>query len=185
MHIAKTAGPLIYIAGPFFNPDQQQLVTDLEVVLDAQGYHYYSPFSAQGRVSVKVETAEQATTIFESNMAQLEEADVMIAILDYLLPKGQTLRAVNHVGGNEDNAPAWMSYPLCIPDTGTIFEVGVFAGIGKPVIGFTSREPRHCNLMVTQSMQGVCYGFDALAKVFDRDGITVDAETCKWKGGFV
>lgn len=178
--IKKVMRPAVYIAGPFFNKRQQQLIMDVEEFLKLAGYDYYSPYSSQGREFKKIETPAVAEAIFMANVREIEECDVVLAVLDYLLPEDQRLCVVR--GG-----PVVAGYtPVKVPDSGTIWEIGFAYGKRMPIVGLTmqSKATSTLNLMMTQSLSAVCYGFEDLKKTFLIDMLTL-GNNPGWEGRYI
>lgn len=70
----------VYIAAPFFNPDQVTRVALVETLLEKHGLTYFSPRkqSAIGPIS----SPEVRKKSFEMNVNGIEEAEYLIAITD-------------------------------------------------------------------------------------------------------
>lgn len=94
----------VYIAAPFFNERQLEIVEQVEGYLDAKGIGYFSPRS-QGKSlkdMTKEETMNAKGIIFKSNIDAMDSCTHMIACVEQ-------------------------------KDTGTSFEIGYYYG-KKPVI---------------------------------------------------
>ena len=149
----------VYIAGPFFNPQQVEQVARIENVLESAGVDFFSPrLQHGGGTGVKqpvptVGSRDMAERVFRKNFEEIEDCTAMLAVLDYLLPPGDGLALVN--GGNVQRF-------LSLPDTGTIWEMGVAYGQGIPVTGFMVSPQSYMNLMLTQSMHGVITSYEML-----------------------
>lgn len=100
----------IYIAAPFFKPEQIAFVENIEGKLDSLGVSYFSPRSegtlsemdAKGRMDTKA-------GIFKKNITGIEKADIVIAVID-------------------DR------------DTGTTWEMGYAYASNKPVISISNND---------------------------------------------
>ena len=73
----------VYIASPFFNEEQLKPVIELEELLDELGVQFHSP----RQVGVLKEMTEEqrgqvAGNMFDSNIYQMDKANIIIAILD-------------------------------------------------------------------------------------------------------
>lgn len=70
----------VYIAAPFFNPDQITRVALVETLLEKHGFTYFSPRkqSAIGPIS----SPDVRKKAFEMNVQGIEEAEFLIAITD-------------------------------------------------------------------------------------------------------
>lgn len=96
----------VYIAAPFFTPEQLAIVERVEGILDSHGIPYFSPRS--GGVLKSMSKEEQAKTkkqIFDSNIYEMDDCDHMIACVEHR-------------------------------DTGTSFEIGYYYAKGKPITLF-------------------------------------------------
>jgi len=93
----------VYIASPFFNPEQLAYVMLVEEILEELGIDYFSPRS-EG--TIKEMTSEQkeanSKAMYEENINQLIECNVIIVNLDW-------------------------------KDTGTIFELGYAARLREEI----------------------------------------------------
>ena len=107
----------VYLASPFFNETELKNVEYVESILSEKGIPYYSPIRYEAKN--KKGTIEWAREIFEIDKAEIDNADIVIA-LDY---------------GNYG-------------DTGTAWECGYAAGIGKQVILVHTDRDGDSNLMM-------------------------------------
>lgn len=99
----------VYIAAPFFIPQQVALVEAAERELGRDGLDYFSPRSEGTLKNMSVEEQKQTRKqIFDSNIQNMNECTHMLAIVEY-------------------------------KDTGTIFEMGYFHAQGKPIIMVSSK----------------------------------------------
>lgn len=80
----------VYLAGPFFNDAEIEVIEYVESVLAAKGLSYYSPM--RHGVFPEVGTPEWAEALFESDRAAIEEADAVVAV---------------YYGSNSDTGTAW------------------------------------------------------------------------------
>ncbi len=173
----------VYLAGPFFNPPQLQLIMDLEMVLaKGPGTTFFSPRLQHGEKPKPITNEIQARDVFDENSRQMLKCDWMLAVADYLLPDKAALRLC------EDNGslPATrISGPLQLPDTGTVWEMGMAYALDIPVIMFTTKEQGKgkMNIMLSQSAAGVLYGMDDL-RTFLKGGCDFE-NLNQWQGGYV
>lgn len=168
--------PKFYVAGPFFNERQTQVIQQIETMLDDYGYPYFSPRQHGPVLEGRPRSMEDAMKVFDSNVMGLLDVDVLLAVADYLLPEGQELRAVTPVEDDEDDMVsdrvdvfAATSPALHIPDLGTTFELGLAHGIrmkrdaidNKPeIVLFTERQQiRSINLMLTMCADGTLFSW--------------------------
>jgi hypothetical protein len=150
----------VYLASPGFNVEEKVLLKRYEDAIEACNYKLFSPFRDQAIVDFRVEANRRK--IFDSNAKAIEECDWMVVNLDFTTIAGK--------------------YPIPIPDSGTLFEVGMAHGLrrrlelsGNPInsiapniIAVTSEQAWGINIMLqygTQSfISGVDRFFEALAK---------------------
>lgn len=71
-------GPKIYLASPFFNPGEFWLMEEMEKILSEEGADVFAPYFDVGHV----EDYEDQTTIAQKDLKALEQADVLLALLD-------------------------------------------------------------------------------------------------------
>ncbi len=162
--------PKFYIAAPFFNKGQTALVKRIEQTFDNAKVPYFSPRSLHpdfDDCAPSIETPEAGHMIFKANVNAIMKCGAMLAVLDYNLPPGMTLRAYH-----EDTM--LVSNPIHLPDTGVVFECGVAHSHVIPIIGFTQADPKNLNVMLTRAMKGMLYGVPQLnewlqALVVERD----------------
>lgn len=70
----------VYLAGPFFNDTQLNVVEKIKKILDSLGIKYYSP-KDELRFR-KEDPPEKAKECFDSNLKAMTDSDFMIAIID-------------------------------------------------------------------------------------------------------
>lgn len=102
----------IYIAAPFFNEQQLQLVQFIEHEIRSAGLAYYSPRNdGVLKDMTPAERIEAGPKLFRLNCTKIKECDCVLALLDH-------------------------------SDAGTTWETGFAYGIGQLVYGYrTSTEP--------------------------------------------
>lgn len=203
----------VYLAGPFFNTAQIELIARAEAMIRGSGHRLFSPreHPANG-FAEKLHTTEEraaflrgaADGIFESNLVGMAESRHMIAVLDYLLPTDLALLLARPIGDGGN-----IRFPFGLPDTGTVWEMGYFQNFfnersdldepidlefqrvkAKPrrqIIGFTTR-PREkagtLNLMLTQCCRGVLFGWEELEQFLGKDTMDFNWSVLqKWNGG--
>lgn len=136
----------IYLAGPFFTKEQQQVATQLESLLkdatDNYEVKFFSP--RQGEASqemkmyqVKGEQPPQdlRERVFRDNVENIDDADLLLAYIDNF-------------------------------DPGTIYEVGYAYASSVPVLSFSAKG-YGMNLMLAQSVIGHTRGLDELEEALD------------------
>jgi nucleoside 2-deoxyribosyltransferase len=70
--------PYIYIAGPFFNPEQLAIIEDIKKVLQFSGLEYFSP-KDECMYEPGVTTPEQ---VLDINVRALEQTDLTVCVTD-------------------------------------------------------------------------------------------------------
>lgn len=173
---------MIYIAGPFFNPAQAELIGYIENTLRAFAVPFVSPRLQGENKKPGPLSASDAETIFTRNLGDIRRSTHMLAVVDWLMPKGQYVSAVLM---DETEADRPIGPALNIPDSGTVWEMGFCLGIRRQhymrLMLYTERKPEEgLNLMLTQGCHGVIYGRDQLADAaaggFDLNHLS------RWKG---
>jgi len=73
----------IYIGSPFFSNEQIQQVKDIEEAILKSGHDYYSPMrhSVLKDMTPK-ERANSARKVFDENIAEMDKADLILAMTD-------------------------------------------------------------------------------------------------------
>lgn len=185
----KAAGGLWYLAGPFFNPAQRQHAEELAAfAAEARGEdNVYAPVSA----GVTLDTAEKAKEVYDTNVERLLACGVLLAQVEWLLPEGQENRIVEphyigHLGqraeqlrGERGVAVHLKSGPLNVPDSGTVWELGMARGIRERdaaaskasnppkvpfIVAYTVGEQSQLNLMLARSCDAYLRGREALER---------------------
>lgn len=115
----------IYIASPFFSPEQVDRVQRVEEALkhNPTVSDFYSPRLHQDAQSEQF-SKEWAAEIFKRDMDQIAAADVIVTVLDF---EAQNI------------------------DSGTAYELGVATMSNKPILALQEKE-EGVNLMVTESL---------------------------------
>jgi len=72
---------LIYIAGPFFKPEQKAVIQQIETFLDNKEMKYFSPREYGVLLDGKM-TSERIKRIFAMNVRMIEACNTMIAVTD-------------------------------------------------------------------------------------------------------
>ncbi|WP_367295432.1 nucleoside 2-deoxyribosyltransferase [Levilactobacillus yonginensis] len=115
----------IYVASPFFSPEQVDRVKRLEAALEANPTvtDFYSPRLHQDAEHEQF-TKPWATEIFHRDMGQIAAADVIVTVIDF---EAKNL------------------------DSGTAYELGVATMSDKPILALQEKDEA-VNLMITESM---------------------------------
>ena len=93
----------IYIAGPFFNKEELQFVKEIELQLKSNNINFFSPRK-------------------EGILKDMSEEDRLKKMNDIFNKNISEMKECTHMIANIDNF-----------DTGTMFEIGFFHALGKPV----------------------------------------------------
>lgn len=100
----------IYLAAPFFKPEQITLVDRIEKLVEGLGFDLFSPRREGTLLDMsKEERAAKSRSMFESNVRGIAERDLVLAVID-------------------DS------------DRGVIWEMGFAYGVGTPVVTFTDHD---------------------------------------------
>jgi nucleoside 2-deoxyribosyltransferase len=128
----------IYLAGPFFNPQQLNTVKTIEDILDRLDLIYFSP--RQGGVILKdltfEERAIQANRVYKENVDRLNWCDVVLAIID-------------------DRDP------------GTYWELGYGLAKGKRLVTYTAHD-YGLNVMLQEAVTAHVTNLDDLAYILKK-----------------
>lgn len=139
---------MIYIAAPFFNPEQLALVQEVELAITNAGMEYFSPRSIGVLQDMQPqERLANMKRIFEANVENINACDCLLAILDYR-------------------------------DTGTTWELGYAYGYypSRYIAGYTSSPDVKINVMLGQCLDGHIVGPEELARFLAqlKDGLVDD-----------
>ena len=157
----------VYIAGPFFNPEQVLIVEEIESILDAAGITYFSPMREGGVVADNPNL--KARDVFRNDCLGIVRCKWVLCIGVYV---GVELARIDNATGTQ--------HTVYVPDTGTVWEAGFATALGKPVVGYAPVDtPTHrINLMLTECWSHVCYGHEEL-RLF----VAGNFRKQSWKGG--
>lgn len=144
-----------YIAAPFFNDQQKEIVEKIEKRLRGIGIEYFSPrhsiYSKEARQ--KGMTPQLARKIFELNVVELESCSTLIAVLEWALAPGGRVFV---------SEPAKTDQRIYIPDSGTVWELGNAHALEKPpyIVGIygLTQSNRKINLMLQQACDLLLFG---------------------------
>lgn len=125
----------IYVASPFFSPEQVDRVKRVEAALEANPTvkDFYSPRLHQDAANEQF-TKPWATEIFHRDMDQIAAAEVIVTVIDF---EAKNL------------------------DSGTAYELGVATMSNKPIIAIQEKDEA-VNLMITESMHWYTKNIDDL-----------------------
>ena len=186
--------PMWYLAGPFFNPSQMDLIKSIEESFIDSGVPMFSPRLCDENKKKGPLTAQDARVIFARNVDNILNCGCMLAVLDWKMPSNQYIAQVERGLKPSENygrpTPDLIkNFPLNLPDTGTVFEMGAMymqwlllhqmakssfpENGGKPrLVGFTERgEKDKLNIMLTQACCGIIHGLDELKQFLNKGDI--------------
>ena len=123
----------IYLAGPFFSDLQIKRIRQVKELLSKNNTidtdHIFLPMEQDSDAQFEFGTLSWQQQTFNTDVRHIHQADCVVAVLDYEHSKNGT--------------------PL--PDSGTIFEIGVAYQANIPVILVHFEEVDTINLMLAQS----------------------------------
>jgi nucleoside 2-deoxyribosyltransferase len=169
--------PRFYLAGPFFNPEQIELMQRIETEFVEACIPFFSPRMEQGNQKKGPIDAARAGEIYRNNVVNIHDCEAVLAVLDWKMPRNAFITLMTFsTKGEKDVFTRWAmegSYPkasfsgkgksLQIPDSGTVFEMGYAAALNKPIVIYTERSLKEpLNLMLTRCSRGVIRGIDEL-----------------------
>lgn len=135
----------VYIAGPFFNPPQVELIERIERHLTDAGFSFISPRLQPANKSPI--TASQADEIFKRNLNDITRCNIVLACVDWLMPKGQTIVRIDREADID-----YFAKPLSLPDSGTVFEMGLAVAWDKMLVLYTERRlDQPLNVMLSRA----------------------------------
>ena len=146
------------MASPGFSIEEKVLLKHYEEALESAGYIVFSPFRDAPVVDFKIK--ENRKKIYEANAKAIEEADWIVVNLDFTTIAGK--------------------YPIPIPDTGTVWEIGMASGLRRyressgsiiscpNIIAITSSQAWGINIMLEHSVQGFVSGIDRFFEALNK-----------------
>lgn len=169
-----------YLAGPFFNHAQLALIQRLERAFEDHQIECFSPRLQHGEKPTPIETANQAQQVFAENARALKACRGVVAVVDWTTVGSVCIRAgIDRADGTFETV---RGEPINLPDTGTVWEMGVAYAYNRPVVMYTER-PVHAklNIMLTQSCLGVARSEKQLMEFLTNEQArTLDT----WKGAY-
>lgn len=144
----------IYLAGPFFNPEQVALIRELEKIISP--YQSFSP-SRDGKVCPPNASNDIRRDVFMININEIMQCNLIVAVMEwvgdelYQLPYSK-VQDTKNCSDFEDNCKQ-----VSIPDSGTVFEIAYGYAQGVPTIGVYTKDEnaKRANLMLAESMLGI------------------------------
>ncbi len=164
--MARGFKPKVYIAGPLFNSQQVEILKRIEETLSSYEYSIYRPRLDSGSHLMSLEEKKDYnkwTPIFNRNEEEIHSCDILLAVLEYPMPRGNKLGIYREDG--DTIVPLVKS--IEIPDSGTVWEMGAARALGKLVIGFyPTKENNKINLMLSHGCDGMIVGWRNLKGFF-------------------
>jgi hypothetical protein len=138
--------PKVYIAGPFFNDPQREIIARIEDLLTSMSIGFYSPRLHSGSADFTPEQRKDPKCwqrIYESNVKQMHVCGIVLAVIEYALPPNCGLYSIGNYepvpplvirkdlpGGRErvTTFTAQTFGRVEIPDLGTAWEMGYARG---------------------------------------------------------
>lgn len=163
----------IYIAGPFFNAKENDVIGQIEnyckhAVQSGGIDGYFSPRKSGGNADRQKDVQTHASDIFKANYVAIDASSEIIAVLDRQFMPGQTVALLRNKDEKGDciNPPEVVKADLQQPDLGTVWEMGYAYAKHTTVVGFSLRERGvgKMNLMLTQSCIAVLHGWTELSE---------------------
>jgi nucleoside 2-deoxyribosyltransferase len=128
----------VYLAGPFFNPEQVAVIAALETCLRGLGHSVFSPREGtklgDGLGQTMAERKASAREIFDRNILEMDAAHIVLAVVD----------------GS---------------DAGTMWEIGYLYCYGSPIVTFTDRM-KGLNIMIQECVVAHCFGVEQVRELF-------------------
>ncbi len=159
-----------YIAAPFFNEAQIGLVLDIENCLYEAGIEFYSPRIHSGSKNLSPEERRRREpwfSVLASNVREISACDIVIAVVDYLLPESQT--ATISYKPNFITTDYEFIREISTADNGVCVEIGLAYAIGRPCLIFCAEPPKRLNLMLSHTCEGMVIGFENLANISKKE----------------
>lgn len=101
--------------------------------------------------------------VFKGNVDSIHRADLVIALLDYELPEGDSLNICER-----NRLPDYqIGAQVSIPDSGTVWEMGHAYASCKPVLGLYLNKEVKLNLMLAECCTWVLDSYDKLEEWLD------------------
>lgn len=162
----------IYLAGPFFNPIQEEHAKRLARTLEMRGYEIFAPVQQPWKEGSII----SPEYIFKRNLLWMQECNFALCQLDYPMLSYQTL-CICEENQEEPEEENWHKV-IQLPDAGTVWEMGYLYALHKCIIGYCAEKTDSINLMLAQCLTG--YVKDPL-EFFKQNEINW-AYYHKWKG---
>jgi len=86
-----------YIAAPFFNKSQIELVTHLKSLLEEMDFEVFSPYH-YGYVLKPNDSVEKRREVYEDNLLQISESDYVLCVTNWLCDAGTFIDAGIGIG---------------------------------------------------------------------------------------
>lgn len=148
----------IFLASPLFNDRQRAKRDAICTLLEQHGTVWH----AQRDGEFCPPDADQKTRqrVFQMNTSAVEQAHLMVAVLDYELERETEDLAVIEQQGPYKKVRRYVR----LPDSGVVFELGVAYSEGVPAIGFISHRD-DLNLMLAETCATIVFDEESLENV--------------------
>lgn len=145
--------PKVYLAGPFFNDAQKELIARVADTIEQCSYDLFSTWRDVGQL-VPGSGPEDRARVFQADVDNLESCDLVVVVLDWATPEGESISgSITH-----------------FVDPGTVWEMGYGYCSHKPMLGYSENDRigrLPINLMLTESLLAHAQGPVQLAKILD------------------
>lgn len=155
----------VFIASPLFNEPQIAIIREIEEALNRAQIPFYSArlHSKSDQIPPEERKNPRAwDAVFDSNVQGLNTSTHMIAVLEYAYPPETSLNVISSISGAEV-----VRTPISLPDAGTVWEMGYFHALRRPVYGYHRDQAGHLNLMLTHGCSGMVVGTDQLNRLVE------------------
>lgn len=145
--------PKVYLAAPFFTPEQLSFVEKLEDMIATKGYSLFSPrLGSNAKIMNEMfkrkqqPTADLRLKVFTDNWVNIDDADLIVAFIDDF-------------------------------DVGVMWEIGYAFARQVPIVTVTNHN-YGCNLMLAESIIGHAKSLESLCDILSiaMDNISINEE---------
>lgn len=159
-----------YLAAPFFNPVQKELVISIRDAMVSRGYKVFMPLTDTPQFH-PVQNMTQGQQILDSNVNGMRLSKILFAVQDFVLPENETLILERkQFAEKNDQKPRVQKIPMALPDAGVTFEQGFFFAQRRPIVLYSQNPHARINVMLACSAIGCLRGTDALEKFLGTNG---------------
>lgn len=150
--------PKVYLAAPFFNPQQVKIVSDLENLILQSGWRMFSPR--------KGEAAVEMNNLIQKKIAQRKVIESGIMPPGIMIPDPSPELRLRVFGDNVDNIDDADLLLAVVDDrdSGVMFEIGYAFRAHVPIVTYTANN-YGSNLMLAHSIIGHTKTLEDVAEV--------------------